>query len=291
MAQSEDIKDGSTISFNGLIDRFACIDNDPISVPATPSSTKSVLSSSSDKSRSSPSLSSPDNSARSKKQITKKRKKIPRRYAPPALYAHLAPVPDCLAPNLICIFVGLNPGIMTSQRQRMFANPTNLFWPLLSESGCVGRKLTCVDDRRLPQDWNLGITNLISRTTAEQSELSRDEMVRSAGELESRLRLYQPMAVCIVGKSIWEAIYRFKTGRKSLKSDQFKFGWQDDLVDFRFAGPEDDGDAAATDGPKIFVVPSTSGRVAAYSRTMKAELWKELGQYVKAIRDSNRLNP
>ncbi|KAK9236595.1 uracil-DNA glycosylase-like protein [Lipomyces kononenkoae] len=292
MAQSEGTRDGSAISFNGLLDRFACVDNKMTSIPATPSSTKSALLprtpndssvSSSDKSRSPSQLSSPDRSSPSKK-ITKKRK-IPRRYAPPARYAHLAPVADCLEQNLICIFVGLNPGIMTSQKQHMFANPTNLFWPLLFESGCVARKLTCLDDRRLPEDWSLGVTNLISRTTAEQSELSKDEMVRSAGELESKLRHFRPKAVCIVGKSIWEAIYRFKTG-KSLKSDQFKFGWQDS-VEFRFAAQA--APAADSSLPRVFVVPSTSGRVAAYSRTMKAELWSELGLYVKAVRDSHQI--
>ncbi|KAK9372046.1 uracil-DNA glycosylase-like protein [Lipomyces chichibuensis] len=284
MAQNEQIKDESVISFNGLLDRFACIEGDPTSIPATASPTKSSLpdtpsdSVSSIEKSSSPSLSSRYFSTPSK--VTRKRK-VPRRYAPPALYAHLAPVPDCLAPNLICIFVGLNPGVMTSQKQHMFANPTNLFWPLLFESGCVARKLTCVDDRQLPMDWSLGITNLISRTTAEQSELSKDEMVRSAGELESKLRCLRPSAICIVGKGIWEAIYRFKAG-KSLKQEQFKFGWQD-LDEFQFA-------AQAGDSPKVFVVPSTSGRVAAYSRSMKAELWKDLGEYIKTIRDRHLIN-
>ncbi|KAK9359384.1 uracil-DNA glycosylase-like protein [Lipomyces starkeyi] len=280
MAQKEQIKEESAISFNGLLDRFACIEEDPPSIPATASPTKSTPTdslSSSEKSMS-PSLSSQYFSPPSK--VTKKRK-VPRRYAPPALYAHFAPVPDCVAPNLICIFVGLNPGVMTSQKQHMFANPTNLFWPLLFESGCVAQKLTCVDDRRLPMDWRLGITNLISRTTAEQSELSKDEMVRSAGELESKLRRLRPNAVCIVGKGIWEAIYRFKAG-KSLKQEQFKFGWQD-IDEFQFA-------AQAGGSPKVFVVPSTSGRVAAYSRSMKGELWKDLGQYIKTIRDTHQIN-
>ncbi|KAK9427333.1 uracil-DNA glycosylase-like protein [Lipomyces doorenjongii] len=284
MAQNEQIKDESAISFNGLLDRFACIEEDSTSKPATASPTKSSRprtpsdSLSSSEKSTSPSLSPQYFSAPSKGI---KKRKSPRRYAPPALYAHLAPVPDCLAPNLICIFVGLNPGVMTSQKQHMFANPTNLFWPLLFESGCVARKLTCVDDRRLPVDWSLGITNLISRTTAEQSELSKDEMVRSASELESKLRRLRPNAVCIVGKGIWEAIYRFKAGM-SLKQDQFKFGWQD-IDEFQFA-------AQSGDSPRVFVVPSTSGRVAAYSRSMKGELWKDLGQYIKTIRDTHQIN-
>ncbi|KAK9248107.1 uracil-DNA glycosylase-like protein [Lipomyces tetrasporus] len=277
MAANEKGKLERAISFNGLLDKFACMEESPSSRPTTPSPTKSSLPGTPSSSLSASDMSaSPTLTSSSPSKITKKRK-VPRRYAPPARYAHLAPVPDCLATDLICVFVGLNPGIMTSQKQHMFANPTNLFWPLLFESGCVGRRLTCVDDRRLPMDWNLGITNLISRTTAEQSELSKDEMVHSAGELESKLRRFQPNAICIVGKGIWEAIYRYKTG-KSLNKDQFKFGWQD-MGEIQFC-------AQAGSGPKVFVVPSTSGRVAAYSRAMKAELWKGLGQYVKTARET-----
>ncbi|KAK9322539.1 uracil-DNA glycosylase-like protein [Lipomyces orientalis] len=281
MAANDKGKRERAISFNGLLDKFACMEESPSSRsrPTTPSPTKSSLPGTPTSSLSPSDMSASSSHLSSASKISKKRK-VPRRYAPPAQYAHLAPVADCLAADLICVFIGLNPGIMTSQKQHMFANPTNLFWPLLFESGCVGRRLTCVDDRRLPMDWNLGITNLISRTTAEQSELSKDEMVHSAGELESKLRRFRPSAICVVGKGIWEAIYRYKAG-KSLKQDQFKFGWQD-MDEIRFG-------AQASGCPKVFVVPSTSGRVAAYSRTMKAELWKDLGQYVRTVRHTHQL--
>ena len=33
-------------------------------------------------------------------------------YAPPSTYAHLPPLPDTLQAGLICVFIGLNPGIV-----------------------------------------------------------------------------------------------------------------------------------------------------------------------------------
>jgi len=42
----------------------------------------------------------------------KKQRRSSSKYAAPSRYAHLAPLVDILEPNLICVFVGVNPGIM-----------------------------------------------------------------------------------------------------------------------------------------------------------------------------------
>src|ERR1700760_4062409 len=34
-------------------------------------------------------------------------------YAPPSTYAHLKGLTDTITPNLLCLFIGLNPGIQT----------------------------------------------------------------------------------------------------------------------------------------------------------------------------------
>lgn len=60
-----------------------------------------------------------------------KRKRASSKYVAPSHYAHLPPLVDILEPNLICVFVGVNPGITTSQRGHAYAHPSNLFWKLL----------------------------------------------------------------------------------------------------------------------------------------------------------------
>jgi hypothetical protein len=49
-------------------------------------------------------------------QATAPRRPVKRKkssgYAPPSTYAHLQPLPDTLQAGLICVFIGLNPGIV-----------------------------------------------------------------------------------------------------------------------------------------------------------------------------------
>ncbi|BFZ63631.1 uracil DNA N-glycosylase Thp1 [Saitoella coloradoensis] len=201
----------------------------------------------------------------------KPKKKPPRPYAPPSTYSHLPPsIPDSLAPNLICIFIGLNPGVATAKARHAFAGPTNLFWKLMRKSGIVDPHIGFADDQRLPEDWGVGITNLVARPTAEASELSKAELVASVPVLEAKIAEHKPKAVCIVGKGVWEAIHRYRTHKPLHKT--FVFGWQ--------AGD------VCIGGARVFVVPSTSGRVAGYSMEMKEGLWMELGKWVVEERAS-----
>src|SRR2546429_8134830 len=66
--------------------------------------------------------------------LTKKRR-LPKRYAPPSTYAHLPALPDTITPNLLCLFVGLNPGIQTATLGHPYAHPSTLFCGLLPPSG------------------------------------------------------------------------------------------------------------------------------------------------------------
>ncbi|ODQ51004.1 DNA glycosylase [Saitoella complicata NRRL Y-17804] len=202
----------------------------------------------------------------------KPKRKPPRPYAAPSLYSHLPPsIPDSLAPNLICIFIGLNPGVATAKAQHAFAGPTNLYWKLMRKSGVVDAHIGFKDDQRLPADYSVGITNLVRRPTAEASELSKAELVASVPSLEAKIATSKPQAVCIVGKGVWEAIHRHHTNKPLPKT--FTFGWQPDTT--RMGAGED-----GWRGARVFVVPSTSGRVAGYSMEMKEGLWMELGGWV-----------
>ncbi|ODV91249.1 hypothetical protein CANCADRAFT_121832 [Tortispora caseinolytica NRRL Y-17796] len=191
------------------------------------------------------------------------------------LYNHLKGVPDILAEDLACIFIGINPGVQTSKRGHHYAGPGNLFWPLLYESHCVNEKVTYELDTILPSKYQLGLTNLVDRPTAQASELSDQEMLDAVQTLESKIKRFQPKSVCFVGKSIWLAVYTVISGDKQSKRirtpDNFEWGWQPQLL-------------AST---PVYVVPSTSGRVAAYSRAQKLEMWLPLGQFITSHRSSN----
>ena len=95
-------------------------------------------------------------------------------------------------------------------------------------------------------------------------------MLSNVDVVEEKIRKYRPSAVCVVGKGIWDAIYERKHFGTKVEKD-FKFGWQ-----AVYMGGDD-----VWGGARCFVTPSTSGRVAAYSREFQETLWKELGTWVK----------
>jgi len=199
-------------------------------------------------------------------------------YAPPSTYAHLPELVDVLEPNLLCVFVGLNPGIQTARSGHAYAHPSNLFWKLLHSSGCTTRRCRPEEDRDMPRLFSMGNTNIVARPTRNGSELSKSEMDASVHVLEDKMRQHKPEVVCIVGKSIWESIWRVRHG-KAMKKEQFKYGWQDEEENMGVADDEE------WKGSKVFVATSTSGLAATLLPAEKERIWRELGAWVEQRRE------
>ncbi|MCJ1245858.1 hypothetical protein MMC30_003062 [Trapelia coarctata] len=209
---------------------------------------------------------------------SQKRKRPSSSYAPPSKYAHLDnKLVDSLAPNLICVFIGVNPGIRTATAGHAYAHPSNLFWKLLHSSGCTPRRCAPAEDRDLPRLYALGHTNIVTRATKDASELSKEEMDAGVAVLEQKCALHRPESVCIVGKSIWESIWRVRHG-KNIKKDEFKYGWQDERM-----GVVRDGEEA-WEGARIFVATSTSGLAATMRPAEKEAVWRVLGEFIERRR-------
>ncbi|KAH0015605.1 DNA glycosylase, partial [Aureobasidium melanogenum] len=94
-----------------------------------------------------------------------RKRKTPSKYAPPSKYQHLNPLTDILAPDLIAVFVGTNPGIRTAAQGHAYAHPSNQFWKLLHSSGCTDERLRPDQDVELPARYLLGNTNIVERPT------------------------------------------------------------------------------------------------------------------------------
>ncbi|BEJ15748.1 hypothetical protein CspHIS471_0503530 [Cutaneotrichosporon sp. HIS471] len=127
-----------------------------------------------------------------------------RRYAHPDKYAHFIPTMDKLVPDLKLVFCGINPGLRSSKTGHHFAHPTNKFWRALHLSGLTPRLLTPQEDLTLPDAYRYGLTNLVSRVTAEQNELSPAEMRAAVLPLATKFARFRPRVVCFVGKKIWD---------------------------------------------------------------------------------------
>ncbi|KAI6896213.1 DNA glycosylase [Hortaea werneckii] len=213
-----------------------------------------------------------------------KRKKPSSKYAPPSKYAHLPKLLDILEPDLICIFVGTNPGIRTATAGHAYAHPSNLFWKLLHSSGCTDVRLPPENDVNLPEWYAMGNTNIVERPSKDAAELSKEEMAAGTPVLEEKVRKFRPEAVCIVGKGIWEAVWRHRYGRP-LRKHEFRWGWQDEKERMGKVevGDEDEG-KNAWEGAPVFVTSSTSGSAASLKPAEKELIWAPFGEWVKMRR-------
>lgn len=217
----------------------------------------------------------------------KKKRKPSSKYADPSKYAHLSPLVDILEPNLICVFVGTNPGVQTATAGHAYAHPSNHFWKLLHSSGLTDRRLKPEEDGRLPALYCMGNTNIVERPSKDAAELSKDEMTAGTAKLDEKFLQFKPEAVCIVGKGIWEAIWRYRYG-KNITKTEFKYGWQDekDNMGKSREGEEDlDADGNVWKGSRVFVTTSTSGLAASLKPAEKEAIWKPFGKWVQKRRD------
>lgn len=176
----------------------------------------------------------------------------------------------------------------------------------------------------MPRLYNLGLTNIVTRPTRDGAELSKAEMDEGVAELERKIALYRPESVALVGKSIWESVWRVRHGR-GIKKGEFRYGWQEEGERMGkgtgkgtgtgtgrgrgkggfFGGgavKEKEGDraAAAADdadekkekgdedkkwiGARVFVATTTSGLAASMSLKEKEEIWTQLGSWVEERR-------
>ncbi|KAI1484509.1 DNA glycosylase [Biscogniauxia mediterranea] len=228
----------------------------------------------------------PSSSSSSSPRIKKRRAR--QTYAPPSTYAHLPLLPDALGPELLVLFVGLNPGLETARTGHAYAHPSNLFWKLLRASGLTPGQAVyrAADDRELPRRCGLGLTNIVARPTRSGAELARAELDAGVAALEAKCRACRPECVCLVGKSIWESVVRVRRGGRALAKGEFAYGWQGDE---RFgAVPEGEGEGEGEEGTtvttpwegaRIFVATSTSGLAASLRPEEKERIWKVLGDW------------
>ncbi|CAJ2500310.1 Uu.00g031630.m01.CDS01 [Anthostomella pinea] len=278
------------------------------SMPAPKEATPKKRKAAPQETTSSPSSPSPKKKKRTRKSTG---------YAPPSTYAHLPHLPDAIGPNLLILFIGLNPGVQTARTGHAYAHPSNLFWKLLHSSGITPDGICrAQDDRLMPARFALGNTNIVARPSRSGAELSKAEMDEGVAALEDKCRRYRPECVCVVGKGIWESVWRVWKGR-SLTKNEFRYGWQEERMGAVPPRPGSmvkagawkgggrgrgekvkveggDGDASGVkrqvyedtdtddspwEGAKIFVATSTSGLAATLRPEEKERIWKILGDW------------
>ncbi|KAJ2773108.1 uracil DNA N-glycosylase Thp1, partial [Coemansia nantahalensis] len=194
-----------------------------------------------------------------------------------AEYIVLPPIPEVLRPGLDILFVGLNPGVVSGQKQLHFGNPQNYFWRGLSEAGLIPRPIAPEQGHLLWDEWNMSIANLVQRTTPSSTDLSWSEMCAAVPELRRKIRDNPPRIVCCVGKGVYEAF----VGHRGIS-----YGLQEDVLwltrsPVEMALPPDPAAPLPRECAYLFAMPSTSGRAAACTREAKHAFLRQL----KHVRD------
>ncbi|XP_012285723.1 G/T mismatch-specific thymine DNA glycosylase [Orussus abietinus] len=171
-------------------------------------------------------------------------------------------LPDILKKDLDMVFVGINPSLTAAYRGRYYAGPGNHFYKLLYESGLTSKCLSFDEDYKLLQ-YQIGLTNIVTRATRSSADLKRTEIKAGAIVVEEKLKFFKPKIAIFNGKGIYEVF-----ADKNSKSE-FNFGLQ----------PECIGHTA------VWVVPSSSARCANFPRMSdKLHFYTALKKYLQYLK-------
>lgn len=129
-------------------------------------------------------------------------------------------IPDVVGPGLAVLFCGINPGLWSGALGQHFARPGNRFWPALHRSGFTPRQLR-PDEQGTLLSYGLGVTNLVTRTTARADELTRAELAAGAVRLNRLVQQHAPRWLAVLGVTA----YRSGFGRPNAT-----VGSQDELL-------------------------------------------------------------
>lgn len=191
-------------------------------------------------------------------------------------------VNDYLGPGLDVVFCGINPGQISASAGRHFANPNNHFWSCLHEGGFTDRRVDPSEDHTLPEEFNLGMTNLVQRPTREASELTPSEMRDSVPLLLSKITHHKPKIVCFVGVGIAEIISSYlalKKGNAKGKGKRKGPG----MLPFKLVYEREGEEPCRVSETLLYAVSSTSGRVVAYSKGDKVKQFQLVNQLLRQI--------
>lgn len=153
----------------------------------------------------------------------------------------LPPLRDRIKPGVRVLFVGINPGIRSSQTGHHFAGFSNRFWRLLFESRLIPTPITFEDDDRLPE-FGFGITNIVPRPTPGIDTILPEEYPPGRARLRRKILRYQPAVVAMIGITVFRAMF-------PERKDTVALGLQTERI----------GESA------VFVLPNPSGRNANFT--------------------------
>lgn len=185
-----------------------------------------------------------------------------RRFSPQQLEeAEQRKVRDLVAPGLRILFCGINPGRYTAATGYHFAGPGNRFWPTLYAAGFTPRLLQPAEQAEL-LGLGLGITNLVSRTTARADLVTRQELIDGAEALRRKVRRLRPRILAVVGLGAY---------RTAFADPHAACGLQDQVIG----------------STRVWLLPNPSGLNAHHQGAALVELFRALYHFAGTLEASH----
>jgi TDG/mug DNA glycosylase family protein len=145
------------------------------------------------------------------------------------------PLPDIIAYDLKVLFIGYNPGILSSTIRHHYAHKSNRFWRLLYESGLTPYRFDTSEDRKL-LEFNFGSTNIIDRPSKSADEIETSELKKGAQNLFGLIKELKPQIACYVGIGVYKAfasnILDIPVSKVSINMGKQKTGIVNGTIDF-----------------------------------------------------------
>ncbi|XP_034541580.1 G/T mismatch-specific thymine DNA glycosylase isoform X2 [Notolabrus celidotus] len=158
-------------------------------------------------------------------------------------------LPDVITYNLDILIIGINPGLLSAYKGHHYPNPGNHFWKCLFLSGFTDEQLNYMHDQSLPENYSIGFTNMVERTTPGSKDLSSKEIREGGKQLLEKLQKYKPLIAAFNGKGIYEIFCKETFG---VKAKNLEFGLQPYRI------PETE--------TVCYLMPSSSPRCAQFPR-------------------------
>lgn len=185
-------------------------------------------------------------------------------------------LPDVITYNLDILIIGINPGLLSAFKGHHYPNPGNHFWKCLFLSGLTDQQLNYMHDQSLPENYSIGFTNMVERTTPGSKDLSSKEIREGGRQLLDKLKKYKPLIAAFNGKGIYEIFCKETFG---VKAKNLEFGLQPYKI------PETE--------TVCYLMPSSSPRCAQFPRAQdKVHFYiklKELRDKMKGLAPSEEV--
>ncbi|TKS73947.1 G/T mismatch-specific thymine DNA glycosylase [Collichthys lucidus] len=185
-------------------------------------------------------------------------------------------LPDVITYNLDILIIGINPGLLSAFKGHHYPNPGNHFWKCLFLSGLTEQQLNYMHDQSLPENYSIGFTNMVERTTPGSKDLSSKEIREGGRQLLDKLQKYKPLIAAFNGKGIYEIFCKEIFG---VKAKNLEFGLQPYKI------PQTE--------TVCYLMPSSSPRCAQFPRAQdKVHFYvklKELRDQMKGLAPSHEV--